>query len=189
METIELLKEEHDNIKRVLVVMRKLSVKILNTGQVDFTAFDQAIDFVRNYADKHHHGKEEDILFEKMSAELDPDVEEGPIEAMFSEHDLGRYFINNLDTALQQVKDGEENAKVDVIANAVAYSDFLDGHIFKEDNIVYNYGREELSEAALKEVKQGANEVEQEATKEGVQEKYIDLIDKLEAKVKDINLS
>ncbi|MGM0369660.1 MAG: hemerythrin domain-containing protein, partial [Bacillota bacterium] len=128
MDPIELLISEHDNIKRMLKIMRQLAIKVLNTGEVNYDAFQDGIDFVREYADSHHHGKEEDILFEEMVAELEQDVEDGPIEAMFSEHDLGRYFINNLEEALKRVKLGNNDDKVDIIANTVAYVDLLEGH-------------------------------------------------------------
>lgn len=189
MEPIELLKEEHKNIKKVLIVMRKLCIKVFNTGEVDYKAFADAIEFVRNYADEHHHGKEEDILFDMISKRLDDDLEKDPVEAMFSEHDLGRYFINNLETALSEVKAGNENDRVDVIANAVAYVDLLEGHIYKEDNMIYNYGQEELSSEALAELEDRAIEIEETAQQKGIQEKYINLISKLEDKVKNINLT
>ncbi|AGB41169.1 hypothetical protein Halha_1222 [Halobacteroides halobius DSM 5150] len=188
MNVIELLRDEHDNIKRVLVVMRKLCIKILKQDQVEFDAFSDAIDFVRNYADKHHHGKEEDILFAMISDHLDDDIEKDPVEAMLSEHDLGRYFIGNLESALDSVKEGKENAKVDIIANAIAYADLLAGHIYKEDNIIYSYAEEELSQDSLQKVHQEGKEVEATASEEGLQEGYINLVNELEAKVKDIKL-
>ncbi|MBM7624740.1 hemerythrin domain-containing protein [Sporohalobacter salinus] len=188
MEPIELLKEEHKNIKKVLVVIRKLCIKVFNTGNVDYKAFTDVIDFVRNYADEHHHGKEEDILFDMISKSLDDDLEKNPVEAMFSEHDLGRYFINNLETALDKVKDGEENARIDVIANSIAYADLLDGHIYKEDNIIYSYGQEKLSSKDLTELEERAIEVETNAQEKGIQEKYLNLINELKSKVENINL-
>ncbi|GAB6137804.1 hemerythrin domain-containing protein [Halanaerobaculum tunisiense] len=191
MKVIELLREEHDNIKRMLVVMRKLCVKILQTDQVEFTAFTEAIDFVRNYADQHHHGKEEDILFAVMSEKLDLDDEEeekDPIEAMFSEHDLGRYFINNLESALEDVKNGNQNAKVDVIGNAIAYTDLLSGHIYKENNIIYSYAQAELSSEVMAEVEEEAKIVEENANRAGIQAGYLNLVAKLEEQVSNIKL-
>ena len=183
MDPIDLLINEHDNIKRMLKVIRKLALKVFNTKEVNYEAFTDAIDFVRNYADQHHHGKEEDILFEEMVEKLDEEVEEGPIEAMLSDHDLGRYFINNLETALEKVKQGDNNAKVDVITNAVAYVDLLEGHIYKEDNIVYSYAQEELDKKSLAEVKERAKKVEANAKQEDIQEKYINILEKWENKI------
>ena len=41
------------------------------TWEFDVEDITRIIDFVRTYADKHHHGKEEDILFATMNQELE----------------------------------------------------------------------------------------------------------------------
>ena len=134
MNAISLMVEEHKNIKRVLKVIRKLCVKILNGETVNYKAFNMIVDFVRNYADSHHHSKEEDILFKKMSEELGEEIAKGPIYGMFADHDMGRLYIRKLVEALDKVKKGDEDSKVDVIANAISYTDLLYRHIDKEDN-------------------------------------------------------
>lgn len=65
LNAISSMVDEHKNIKKVLKVIRKLCIKILNGEDVNFDAFYKIIDSVRNYADKHHHNKEEDIFFKK----------------------------------------------------------------------------------------------------------------------------
>lgn len=181
MKAISLMVEEHKNIKRMLKVIRKLCIGIVNGEEVNFEAFQKVIDFVRNYADKHHHKKEENILFKKMSDELGKAVANGPIYGMLAEHDLGRLFINNLETALEKVKEGDLDSRVDVIGNAIAYTDLLYRHIDKENNAIYKFGEKNLSNEALKEVEDKCQIVEKEASKKNIQEKYLKLIDELEA--------
>ncbi|MGM0471127.1 MAG: hemerythrin domain-containing protein [Bacillota bacterium] len=182
MKSIQLLVEEHDNIKRMLKVGRQLALKVMNSGEVDFDSFYALIDFVRNYADSHHHSKEEEILFKRMREELGEPLASGPIAAMFSEHDLGRLYMHNLEEALAAVKDGDEEAKVDVIANTVSYTDLLYRHIEKEDETIYTYGEKNLSQQTLTEVEDQVTEIESEAQEHGVQNKYLKLIEELEAK-------
>ncbi|TDX51626.1 hemerythrin domain-containing protein [Orenia marismortui] len=184
MKAIKLLVEEHKNIKRVLAVARKLSLNVLEKDEVDFQSFYDIIDVVRNYADKHHHSKEEKILFKKMSEELGEPLASGPITAMFSEHDLGRLFIYNLEAALEKVKEGDQEAKLDIIANTIAYTDLLHRHIDKEDNTIYTFGENNLTEESLVEVEEECNRVEENAAKEGIQDKYLTLISDLEKRVK-----
>ena len=129
MKSVEIMVNEHNNIKRVLKVMRMLCYKVLKNEEIDLTLFDKIIDFIRNYADKHHHCKEEDIFFKKMSVELKGKIGEGPIIGMLTEHDQGRLFVKNLENALVKVKNGDEEAKIDLIANAVCYTDLLYRHI------------------------------------------------------------
>ena len=183
MNFFELLIEEHNNIKRVLKVTRKLSIKVMETGQVDFESFRKIIDFLRNYADKHHHSKEEEILFEKMSKELGEPMASGPITAMFSEHDLGRLFIHNLENALDKVKNGDNEAKVDIVANAVAYTDLLKRHIEKEDHTIYRFGENNLKEGSIVKIQKEINQIEEKASKQDIQTKYLEIINQLENKV------
>ncbi|MEW9121719.1 MAG: hemerythrin domain-containing protein [Thermotaleaceae bacterium] len=180
MNAIALMMEEHRHIKRMLSVARSFCIQILKGAPVNYDAFYNIIDFVRNYADKHHHSKEEDILFEKMSEELGEVVAKGPIMGMFAEHDLGRLFISNLETALQRVQDGDEDAKVDIIANAIAYTDLLHRHIEKEDTAIYVFGEKNLSPKAMASVEERCKAVEEAAEKNALQEKYITMIDELE---------
>jgi hemerythrin-like domain-containing protein len=75
MNCIELMVEEHRNIKRMLVVIRKYCYRILQDERIEFEDFYKIIDFLRNYTDEHHHGKEESMLFNRMLNELGPIAE------------------------------------------------------------------------------------------------------------------
>lgn len=183
MNAISLMVEEHKNIKRVLKVARKLCINILNGEEVNYEAFNMMVDFVKNYADKHHHNKEEDILFKKMSEELGEEVASGPIYGMFADHDMGRLYIKNLIEALDRVKNGDEDSKVDIIANAISYTDLLHRHIDKEDNAIYKFGQRNLSKEAMAKVEESCKEVEDIAKEKNIQDKYIKIVEKLEEMV------
>ncbi|MFZ5968321.1 MAG: hemerythrin domain-containing protein [Bacillota bacterium] len=180
MDAIALMMEEHKHIKRMLKVVRKLCIKILNGEEVNYNGFAMAIDFIRNYADKHHHNKEEEILFSKMSEELGEHVKSGPIFGMLAEHDLGRLYIANLETALEKAKQGDHEAKVDIIANAISYTDLLHRHIDKEDTAIYVYGRKQLSSKAMEDVEERCRAVEKNAEKADIQRKYVGIVEQLE---------
>ena len=183
MNAINLMVEEHKIIKRMLVVVRKFTIKVLNNEEVDYNDFNSVIDFVRNYADKHHHSKEEVILFKKMSDVLGERIANGPIMGMLVEHDLGRLFMGNLEAALAKFQSGDSDSRVDIIANAIAYTDLLNRHINKEDTAIYTFAQKSLSVAQLEEIDSQCFQVESEATEKGLQDKYIKLLIKLEAKV------
>lgn len=72
---IDLLVQEHKNIIAYTEFMRRLCCDILEGKEVDINAFRECVDFGRNYADKHHHGKEEKILFRHMLEKLGPVAE------------------------------------------------------------------------------------------------------------------
>jgi hemerythrin-like domain-containing protein len=182
MDAIELMVHEHTYIKRMLKVIRAMCVKVLNNEEVDYSDFHRVIDFVRSYADKHHHGKEEDVLFKKMGDELGERIAKGPIAGMFVEHDLGRLYMANLEAALGNYKNGDKDARVDIIANAVSYTDLLNRHIDKEDSTIYTFARRALNNSALEDIEEKCRAVENKATETGVQEKYIGLVDEFEKK-------
>jgi hemerythrin-like domain-containing protein len=180
MDAIELMISEHKNIKRMLKVIRTMCIKVLNDESIDLDDFHKVIDFVRNYADKHHHAKEETILFKKMGEELDEKIAKGPVAAMFVEHDQGRYFISNLEAALEKLKNGDRDARVDIIANSISYTDLLNRHIDKEDTAIYSFARRALSKATLEEVEEKCKEVEVSANEQGTQQKYIEMVEQFE---------
>jgi len=184
MNSIELMVEEHKNILRMLSVVRKASYGILKGNDICFEDFDQIIDFIRNYADVHHHGKEEKFLFKEMVENLGPLGNKLVTHGMLVEHDFGRLFIQELNEALQRVKDGDEMSKLDVIANAISYIHLLKRHIEKEDSVVYTFAERQLSPAILDKLNQQTVAFEKDAEDKGTQQHYKNLLETLESKYK-----
>lgn len=182
MDTINLMIEEHNNIRRMLLVVRKASIKLMDTGEFDYEDFEKMISFIKNYADAHHHGKEEKMLFNRMIDEIGGAAEPLVKYGMLAEHDMGRLFIKELREALEKVKNGDAEAKVDVIANAVSYTHLLERHIEKENNVAYTFARRGLSEDTLKKIDEECEVFEREAEEKHTQENYIKLLEQLELK-------
>jgi len=182
MNSIDLMVEEHRNIIRMLKVVRKACYKILQGQDVCFEDFEKMIDFIRNYADSHHHGKEEKFLFKEMVANLGDIANTLINHGMLVEHNFGRLFISQLSEALERVKAGDVESKLDVIANAVGYTDLLTRHIGKEDEVVYTFAARKLPTEVLVEVNKQTEDFEQEAEKQGTQAFYMELLGTLENK-------
>lgn len=180
MNAIELMIEEHKLIKRMLAVVRSFSIKVLNNEKLDYSDFNKVLDFVRNYADKHHHNKEELILFKRMSEILGERIAKGPIMGMLTEHDLGRLFMGNLEAALKKFQAGDDDSRVDIIANAIGYTDLLNRHIDKEDTAIYTFAQRSLSKEQLDEIDTLCKDVDTEATKNNLQDKYVKILRELE---------
>lgn len=180
MNSIELMMEEHRNIERMLKVIRALCLRILKNEKVDYDDIKIIIEFVRKYADGHHHNKEEIFLFNKMVDNLGPLGEKIIKHGMLVEHDLGRLYVKNLEEALNKVRNGDEEAKLDIIANAISYTDLLTRHIDKEDRVVYTFAQRELSEEILNEVDNKCNDYEKDNV--DLRNKYINILNNLEEK-------
>ncbi len=177
---IDLMVEEHKYIKRMLAVTRKYCYKVMKNQPVKYEDFYKIIDFVRNYADRHHHGKEEKLLFESMMKELGRPAEMLVRHGMLVEHDLGRLHMQELETALKKVMEGDDEARLDVIANAISYTHLLHRHIDKEDSVVYTFARRNLVRETLDRLDTEGEVLEQEAEAQQVQQKYIQLLSELE---------
>jgi hemerythrin-like domain-containing protein len=182
MDSIQLMMEEHQNILRMLSVVRKACYGILKGEDICYEDFDQMIDFIRNYADAHHHGKEEKLLFNEMVEHLGQLGNKLITHGMLVEHDSGRLFISELREALDRVKNGDEMSKLDVIANAISYTHLLKRHIEKEDSVIYTFAKRQLSNDIFERVNERTVEFEAAAKGKGTQNHYLNLLEVLERK-------
>lgn len=182
MDSIRLMMEEHQYILRMLAVVRKACYGTLQGDDINYEDFNLMIDFIRDYADAHHHGKEEKLLFNEMVAHLGPLGNKLITHGMLVEHDFGRLFIQELKEALLRVKDGDEESKLDVISNAISYTHLLKRHIEKEDSVVYTFAERQLSPDILEKVNQETEQFETAASEKGTQNYYQELVESLEKK-------
>ncbi|EPR11824.1 hemerythrin domain-containing protein [Ruminiclostridium papyrosolvens] len=183
MNCIDLMVDEHKNIKRMLKVIRAYCYKILKGEQAEYEDFFIIIDFVRNYADAHHHGKEEKLLFDRMEKEMGPAAQKLVRHGMLVEHDLGRLHMQELEAAVKRVMEGEDESKLDIIANAVSYTHLLYRHIEKEDGVVYTFARNNLVKETMDKLNYECEKAENKAQERHLQEKYLKMIEVFEQKI------
>lgn len=181
METINLLIEEHKYVTRMLKVIRRLCFNLMESKYVDYKDIDNAIYFIKNYADKHHHKKEENILFNVMIENLGDLAEKVVKYGMMVEHDYGRLYVTNLEEAFRKLKDGDNEAKLDVIANAISYTHLLERHIDKEDRVVFTFAKNKLSKELLDKV--DIDCIDYENTNKENRDKCLKILNDLEHKL------
>lgn len=127
---------EHRLIEQVLLALATLADE-LEAGRArpreSVAAFAA---FFKEFADKCHHGKEEDRLFVQMN-QLGFPREQGPIAVMLAEHDEGREEVG----ALAEIGRGQgaltDAEKHSVIHHARNFIPLLLAHIQKEDQVLY----------------------------------------------------
>ena len=178
----EMLKEDHRLIERLLRVLAQAAGKVERGEEGSPTVFARALDFIRNFADRCHHGKEEDCLFPALEAHGLP-RHAGPVAVMLSEHEEGRGYVRGLAQALEQWQKGDKSAARAVASNARGYADVLANHIPKEDNILYPMGENILPEGVKKGLLEAYEGVEKRLG-EGKHHEYIHLIEELEKELK-----
>jgi hemerythrin-like domain-containing protein len=105
MKPTEELKEEHKVILRMLKILDKAAQNLEEGKEVHAKVFKKAVDFIRNFANRCHHSKEEDTLFPMMEKYGIP-REGGPLGVMLYEHTLGRNFVKGLAEAAEKYEKG-----------------------------------------------------------------------------------
>jgi Rrf2 family protein len=132
MHPTQALMDEHQTILRVLCCVEELIRNDVHEDEPRET-FAAIVDFIRTYADKLHHAKEEDLLFPAMEARGIP-AEQGPTAVMRQEHEIGRTFVARMASACG---DEDSFSRAALAEPALGYVDLLRGHIAKEDHILY----------------------------------------------------
>ena len=140
MQPIGPLMIEHRLIERLLHQMQREFRRIKDNiavdpefAFVDPVFIDAAVDFIRTYADRCHHGKEEDILFKALAAkELSPEHRQIMAE-LLREH----VWARETTAALVKAKEGylleKPGALDDLMQHLEKLVEFYPQHIDKED--------------------------------------------------------
>jgi hemerythrin-like domain-containing protein len=146
---------EHRLIERMIDVIAKEIIRIEKELRVDPSFIDTVVDFIRIYADKCHHGKEEDILFRELEKKDLKKVDRKVMEELIEEHKRGRKVTRDLHTAKTLYLDGNQTALANIIYLLKELIEFYPKHIEKEDNVFFKpsmyYFTEEEKEAMLQE--------------------------------------
>jgi hemerythrin-like domain-containing protein len=180
----DILIEEHKLIKRMISLLEAAADKLENGEEVSAEFFLQAADFIRNFADKCHHAKEEDILFKLMEEKGIPH-EGGPIGIMLTEHGYGRQYNTEMEKAARNLENRDRTEMKSLLQNARNYSKLLTEHIYKEDNILYPMGNRIFSEKDQEYLKRNFEEIEEEKFGAEVHDKYRQLVEKWEKELAD----
>jgi hemerythrin-like domain-containing protein len=124
---------EHRLIARVAVTLDRMRAKIERDRTVDPAAIDAAVDFIRTYADRCHHGKEEDILFAACRGKaLSPELSR-TMQELVDQHVQGRALVARLAAASSRHRDGEPGALDEICELLGTISAFYLRHIELED--------------------------------------------------------
>src|SRR4030042_1655399 len=173
---IDDLMQEHQAILSALRILQKIVIMIKKNSEVNTNDLDALINFLKEFADKCHHGKEEVILFPAFETAGIP-KENGPIGVMLKEHELGRSYIKQMSDSLSKTK-----PDVHFLEAAEKYVALLRSHIEKENNILFPMGASRLSAEQLDELFKKFEKHEEEVIGKGRQQKLHQMLHDLENK-------
>jgi hemerythrin-like domain-containing protein len=176
MKVTDILMDEHRVIEQVLNCLEKLAERCEAGHELDAVSAREALDFFRNFADRCHHGKEEDCLFPLLEAR-GLARQGGPTGVMLHEHEEGRRLIAGLASAI------DTDSPVEFARQAWAYVRLLRDHIRKEDHCLFPMAAAILSGTDAESLAQLFEHAENADMGEGTHERYLrlanDLADRL----------
>jgi hemerythrin-like domain-containing protein len=137
---------EHRLIERMIAVIKQTLKQIEATNKVDPLFIDTAVDFIHVYADRTHHGKEEDILFRDLIKKNISDDDKYLMNELIEDHILGRKITRELIEANNRYRQGDNSALSIIVSKLTTLADFYPKHIQKEDKVFFPAFRAYLSE-------------------------------------------
>jgi hemerythrin-like domain-containing protein len=177
---IEVLMNEHRLIERVLGSLETLTAEVEGGLVPERPLLVDFGMFFRDFADACHHGKEEDILFQRMTERGFP-RDTGPVAVMLYEHKVGRGHVS----ALRQVGEGTGPlAPMEtrlVLEHAGAFIPLLRTHILKEDRILYPMAMRLLTGPEMDAMEATFEVLEAQMHADGSYDRLHDLADRLTA--------
>jgi len=141
MDAFETLMDEHRQIERILGSLETFATR-LEQG-ADPSLLSGFVEFLRGFADRTHHGKEEEILFSLLIAR-GMSREAGPIAVMLHDHDQGRGLVSVLARASEAADAFAPAERQEAVRAARRFVALLRHHIYKEDTILFPMARGSL---------------------------------------------
>lgn len=174
MKPVGVLMWEHRLIERVIGLLPGQIALIGEKNSVDTAFIDATVDFIRVYADRTHHGKEEDILFRKLEEKALPPHLAKLMEELINDHVHARGLVKGLVEARDRYAGGED-ALSDIAAKLEALADFYPAHIVKEDRDFFFPCMDLMIDAEQQEMIKEFESFDRKM----IHEKYRDLVERL----------
>jgi len=181
MKPVEILMQEHRVIEIALSCLEAMVEKARVDKRLEREPAEQIVDLIRNFADRCHHGKEENRLFPALVAKGMPS-EGGPIGVMLMEHDMGRELVTQMAKSIDGVAGGSAAALQEFSEAADGYVQLLRAHIQKEDRILFPMADRFLDDGDQKKLLAEFARVESDHMGSGTHERYLKIVETLAAK-------
>ncbi len=170
-----LLMIEHRLIEKMLNITGKELDLFIKNKKVNPVFINTVVDFIKVYADRTHHGKEEDILFKKLeNKKLDND-DIKIMHELFNEHLTARKAVAEIVEANNRYAAGDLSG-IEIITDNLSFLiNFYPEHIIKEDKIFFPQTEKYFSNDELDDMLTEFYEFD----KKMIHEKYIRLYESL----------
>lgn len=181
----DVLLAEHDLIRRVITVLDRESERIGEGRDVDPVFIDRIVDFIYTYAERVHHGKEEEVLFRELdSRPLSPEHRQ-MMERLVREHVEMRHLAEDLVEAREEYAEGGEDALQTVKDTIDRLNDLYPDHFQTEEQTFFPAAQSYLDDSE----KEAILEAMRLHDRAMIHEKYGALVEDLEAVAETWQLS
>ena len=170
------LMNEHVAILSAIQILERMIATIEKATSVETKDIQDFIGFLKEFADKCHHGKEEGLLFPAMIGAGVPD-RGGPIGVMLAEHAQGRKLIRDMEESISTDVDRMRLAQA-----AREYANLLRNHIKKENTVLFPMAESVLTETQLEKLYEGFEEHEEKVIGQGRHEELHAMLKSLQEK-------
>jgi hemerythrin-like domain-containing protein len=167
---------EHRLIERMIRRIEKALSGIKENNKVDPVFVDVAVDFIRTYADRTHHGKEEEILFRDLGKKMLSAEDQRVMNELVEEHVFARKTTRDLVEANDRYRGGDPSALTVITEKLSTLVATYPKHIEKEDKLFFPSSRAYLTQ----EEEQRMLEEFWEFDRKMIHEKYRTLLERLE---------
>ncbi|MFH0974396.1 MAG: hemerythrin domain-containing protein [Spirochaetota bacterium] len=137
---------EHRLIEKMINVIQKKLKLAEQEKSVDPYFIDTAVDFIRIYADRTHHGKEEDILFRNLRNKNLSEKDHKLMSELIKDHLLGRKTTKALVEANTRYRNGDKGSLLEITECLKMLIEFYPKHIKKEDDVFFPASRTYFSD-------------------------------------------
>jgi hemerythrin-like domain-containing protein len=148
---VALLMNEHGIIRLMVDSVKKRVEETSNPPKQKLTTefVDIAVDFFKIYADRCHHGKEENILFRELAKKQISPEHRKMMDELITEHIYARETADALVEANKKYRKGKSEALDEIQDRLKQLVEFYPNHIEKEDTRFFYPSMEYFSEQEL----------------------------------------
>jgi hemerythrin-like domain-containing protein len=162
------LRNEHHGIQLMLSVMGQVSARLKKAEDIPQDHLKRIHEFLKTFADRCHHGKEEDILF--------PELKKNPqnlplLNQLLGEHMSGRDLIRGMGESLPNYLPGSAHA-VHIAVNMDAYISLLARHINLENGKLFSLVEKEFPQKMMDDLAERFERLEREVIGVGRHEEF-----------------
>lgn len=173
---IEPLMQEHRVTERMICLMNQEIQRIRQGRPLNTALLEGIVDFLRSYADRCHHGKEEEILFRELAEKPLSLEHQKMMNELAKEHVTGRRSVSRLVEDKNLYLGGNKDVLTDVVSHMEVVVKFYPLHFDKEEKHFFVPCMDYFSAAERQKVLKEFGDFDQNL----FHERYARLLDQLE---------